>query len=220
MNKIAIIGLSNFGINLAEVLAKKKKELLLVDVNINKVNSVKDIATKAVAMDATKVENLEALGLADYDLVVVSTGPEFESSIIIVHLLKERLKLKNIMAKANSMDHQKILELIGANDVLFPERDMAIKVGNRLSSSILLDYLPLESDFLIQEIAAPDQFIGKTLAQIHLRKKYDLTVIAIRSIIPEKTHLNPSGDFLIKETDLLIILGSQDKIEQFHKQFS
>lgn len=220
MNKIAIIGLGNFGFNLAEVLFKKKKELLVIDASINKINSLKDRVTKALALDATKIENLEPLGLDDYDLVVVSTGPEFESSIIIVHLLKERLKIKNVLAKANSLDHKRILELIGANDVLFPERDMAVKIGNKLSSSILLDYLPLESDFVIQEIAAPDQFYGKTLAQIDLRKKYNLTVIAIRSIIPETTQLNPDGSFLIKDSDVLIIFGSQEKIELFHKQIT
>lgn len=217
MNKIAIIGLGNFGLNLTEVLLEKDKELLVADASIHKINSVKDRVTKALALDATKLENLEALDLQAYDLVVVSTGPKFESSIIIVHLLRERLKIKNILAKANSMDHKRILELVGANEVIFPEKDMAVKVGNKLSSSILLDYLPLEADFVIQEIAAPDQFYGKSLAQIDLRKKYNLTVIAIRSIIPETTHLNPHGGFVIKDSDILIIFGSQEKIDRFHK---
>jgi len=97
---------------------------------------------------------------------------------------------------------------------------VAIKIGNRLTFSNLLEYLPLESGFVIQEIAPPDLFIGKTLGEIHLRKKYNITVLAIKSIIPEKTIPNPGGDFLVKESDILIIFGSSEDIDKFQKKLN
>ena len=168
-------------------------------------------------MDASNKENLLSIGITDMDYVIVSTGPSLEPSILTVHILKE-LGVKRIIAKALSEDHEKILQLVGASEVSFPERDVAIKIGNRLTLSNLLDYLPLESGFVIQEIAPPDSFVGKTLSEIHLRKKYNVTVIAIKSIIPEATLLNPGGDFLIKESDILIVFGSDEDIEKFHKK--
>jgi trk system potassium uptake protein TrkA len=219
MKKVAIIGLGSFGTSLAKTLEKKKIQTIAIDTDQDKVNNVKNISTQPIMMDATKRENLLTVGIREVDLVVVSTGPELEPSIIIVHLLKE-LGVKDIFAKALTEDHEKILYLIGATEVSFPERDIAIKIGNKLSSNILLDYLPLDSNFVIQEIAAPDKFVGKTLAQINIRQKYNVTVIAIRSLIPEKTHINPGADFVVKESDILIIFGSDNEMEHFHSKLN
>jgi len=97
---------------------------------------------------------------------------------------------------------------------------MAIKLGSRLSFKNLLDYLPIEAGFVIQEIAPPDSFIGKTLAEIDIRKKYNATVVAIKSLIPEQTILNPGGDFLIKESDIMIVLAAADEIDNLHRKFN
>lgn len=219
MKKFAVIGLSSFGLNIVKTLAQKDVEILAIDKDENKVNEIKDIVNQAITMDATNKENLSSIGIMEMDFVIVSTGPSLEPSILIVHILKE-LGVKKIIAKALSEDHEKILNLVGATEVSFPERDVAIKIGNRLIFSNLLDYLPLESGFVIQEIAPPDSFIGKTLAEIHLRKKYNITVVAIKSIIPEKTIPNPGGDFLVKESDILIVLGSTEDIEKFQKKLN
>jgi trk system potassium uptake protein TrkA len=219
MKKFAIIGLSSFGLNIVKTLARKDVEIIAVDKDEKKVKEIKDIVNQAITMDASSKENLSSIGIREMDVVIVSTGPSLEPSILIVHILKE-LEVKKIIAKALSEDHEKILNLIGAHEVSFPERDVAIKIGNRLTFSNLLDYLPLESGVVIQEIAPPDSFIGKTLAGIHLRQKYNVTVVAIKSIIPEKTIPNPGADFLIKESDILIVLGSQKDIEKFQKKLN
>lgn len=219
MKKFAVIGLGSFGGSLVRTLSKKNCEIIAVDSDPKKVNEIKDIATQPVVMDATKKENLQSLSLTDMDAVIVSTGKNMESSIIIVHHLNE-LGVSRIIAKALSEDHEKILSLVGANEVTYPERDMAIKLGSRLSFKNLLDYLPIEAGFVIQEIAPPDSFIGKTLAEIDIRKKYNATVVAIKSLIPEQTILNPGGDFLIKESDIMIVLAAADEIENLHRKIN
>lgn len=217
MNRYAVIGLGSFGGSLVRTLARKNCEIIAVDVNPKRVNEIKDLATQPVTMDATKKENLLSLSLTDMDAVIVSTGKNLESSIIIVHHLNE-LGVKRIIAKALSEDHEKILSLVGAGEIYYPERDMAIKLGSRLSFKNLLDYLPIEAGFVIQEIAPPDSFIGRTLAEIDLRKKYNATVVAIKSLIPEQTILNPGGDFLIKESDIMIVFAAEEEIENLHRK--
>lgn len=217
MKKIAIIGLGGFGINLATALAKADIEIIAIDSDENKVNQVKDLVMKPVTLDATNKENLISVGIQDVDCAVVSSGPALEPSIITVHILKE-LGVPRIFAKALSLEHEKILSLVGATDVLYPERDVAIKLANQIISPNLIDFIPLESGLIIQEIAPPDAFIGKTLEEIHLRKKYNITVIAIKSIIPDELILNPGGNHTVKESDILIVLGVAGDIANLHEK--
>lgn len=231
MKKIVVIGLGSFGMNLIRTLSKKNIELIAVDLNKDRVNEIKDLATQPVAMDATSKDNLQSLGLEDVDCVIVSCGPDLEASILIVHLLSE-IGVDRIIAKALTEDHEKILSLVGANEVLFPERDIAVKLANQLVSPNLMDYIPLESGFVIEEIAPPDMFVGKTLEEADLRKKFNINVIGIKQIIPDLSSagsgtfddsglsLNPGGDFLIKESDILIVLGTIEDIEKLHQKMN
>ena len=231
MNKVVVIGLGSFGVNLIRSLSKKKIELIAVDKNKDKVNGIKDLVTQPVTMDATNKDNLNSLGLKDVDCVIVSSGPDLESSILIVHLLRG-IGVSRIIAKALTEDHERILTLVGANEVLFPERDVAMKLANQLMSPNLMDYIPLESGFVIEELAPPDIFVGKTLEQIAIRTKFNINVIGIKQIIPDKASidkgivsdsgltLNPGGDFLIKESDILIVLGTNKDIEKLHDKLN
>lgn len=218
MKKVAVIGLGSFGINLVRTLAKKKDiEIIAIDSHQTKVNEIKDIVTQPVTMDATNKENLASVGIDDVDFVVVSSGPSLEPSIITVHILKE-MGIPQIIAKALSEDHEKILRLVGATEVIFPEKDEAQKLGNQIVAPNLIDYIPLQSDFVIQEIATPNAFVGKTLVEIGLRRKYKVTVLAIKSIIPDITTINPGGDIVLKDSDILIVFGKNKDIEKLHKK--
>ncbi|MCK4889862.1 MAG: TrkA family potassium uptake protein [Candidatus Aminicenantes bacterium] len=231
MKKVVVIGLGSFGVNLIRSLSKKKIELIAVDINKDRVNEIKDLVTQPVTMDATNRDNLNSLGLKDVDCVVVSCGPDLESSILIVHLLSE-IGVIRVIAKALTEDHERILTLVGANEVLFPERDIARKLANQLISPNLMDYIPLESGFVIEELAPPDIFVGKTLEQIAIRTKFNINVIGIKQIIPDRASvengtvsdsgltLNPGGDFLIKESDILIVLGTNKDIEKLHDKLN
>lgn len=218
MKKVAVIGLGSFGGSLVKTLSKKKGiEIIAIDSDEGKVNDIKDFATKPVTMDATVKDNLVSVGVKNVDYVVVSPGPAMEPSILTVHMLKE-IGAGKIIAKALSKEHEKILRLVGAAEVVYPERDVAQKLANQIDAPNLIDYLPLQSGFMIQEIAAPDDFLGKTMIEIGLRKKYKVTVLAIKSIISDRTIINPGGEEVIKESDILIVFGENEDIETLHKK--
>ena len=157
--KFAIIGLGSFGSYLARTLYDKGHEVMVIDKDKDKIEEAKDFSTQAVWMDSADKESLKALGVPDMDVVVVSLGPEMEPSILTVLYLHE-LGVSRIMAKALSSDHGKILEAIGATDVIYPERDMAIRLAQKLSSRNVLEYLPLAENISIQEIVPPEK-IGR-----------------------------------------------------------
>jgi len=214
--KFAVIGLGSFGGNVAKTLYKKKNEVLAVDKNKEKVEEYRNHVTLAVNMDAAVKENLQALDIQEMDVVVVSLGPEMEASILTVLYLHE-LGVKRIVAKALTEDHGKILDVVGATEVIYPEKDMAIKTALRLGNPNVLEYLPLLSGIDIQEIAPPEKFIGKSLRDLDLRNKYGVQVIAIKGIIPEKTTFIPTADFVIKDSDILILMGEQEQLDKINK---
>lgn len=213
--KFAVIGLGSFGSNVAKTLCEQKNEVLAIDKKKEKIEDVKEYVSHAVIMDAANKENLQALGLKDMDVIVVSLGPEMEASILTVLYLHE-LGTKRIVAKALTEDHAKILEAVGATEVIYPEKDMAIKTALRLTSPNILEYLPLVSGISIEEIAPPDRFIGKSLKELDLRNKYGIQVIAVKEIIPEKTTLVPKSDFVIKDSDVLIIMGEKKQLAKIN----
>lgn len=213
--KFAVIGLGSFGSNIAKTLYEKGNEVLAVDEDKEKIDEVKNFVSHAVHMDAADKENLQALGIKDMDVVIVSLGPEMEASILTVLYLKE-MGTKRIVAKALTEDHAKILESVGATETIYPEKDMAIKTALKLSYPNVLEYLPLISGFGIQEIAPPEKFIGKNLRELDLRNKYGIQVIAIKELIPEKTTFVPKADFVLKDSDILVIMGEDKQLEKIN----
>jgi len=213
--KFAVIGLGSFGSNVAKTLYERKNEVLAVDVSKEKIEEVKTFVSHAVNMDAADKENLQALGIKEMDVVVVSLGPEMEASILTVLYLHE-IGAKRIVAKALTEDHAKILDAVGATEVIYPEKDMAIRTALKLSCPNILEYLPLTSGVGIQEIAPPEKFIGKSLKELDLRNKYGIQVIAIKELIPEKTNFVPRADFVIKDSDILIIMGEEKKLQKIN----
>lgn len=214
--KFAIIGLGSFGSNVAKTLYEKKHEVLAVDTDKEKIEELKTLVTHAVNMDAAVKENLRALDIQEMDVVVVSLGPEMESSILTVLYLHE-LGADRIVAKALTEDHGKILEAVGATEVIYPEKDMAIKTALRLSNPNILEYLPLLSGIDIQEIAPPDKFVGKSLRELDLRNKFGVQVIAIKEIIAEKTTYIPDANFVIKDSDILILMGDHNQLDKINR---
>ncbi len=213
--KFAVIGLGSFGSNIAKTLYEKGNEVLAVDEDKEKIDEVKNFVSHAVHMDAADKENLQALGIKDMDVVIVSLGPEMEASILTVLYLNE-MGTKRIVAKALTEDHAKILESVGATEIIYPEKDMAIKTALKLSCPNVLEYLPLISGFGIQEIAPPEKFIGKNLRELDLRNKYGILVIAIKELIPEKTTFVPKADFVLKDSDILVIMGEDKQLEKIN----
>jgi trk system potassium uptake protein TrkA len=124
------------------------------------------------------------------------------------------MKVKNILVKAPNEDHKLILEKVGATDVIIPEKIMADKIAKSIVSPNVLDFIPLSEDYIICEIAPPSGFIGKTLVELQLRNKYHIDVIAIRDMLTEKIHMVPAADFVVKDSEVLIVVGREVDIDK------
>lgn len=213
MKRFAVIGLGTFGFHVAKTLYQEGHDVLGIDKNKEKVQKAKEFVSQALMIDATNKENLKTLDLGKMDAVIVSTGELISYSILITLYLKE-LGVENILVKAVNEDHGNVLEKIGASDTIFPERDTAIKLAQNLSTPNILDYLPLAEDYAIVEWAPIKEVTGKSLAQAKLRTNYHIQVMAVREVLPGRTIFAPSADFVIKDSDILIILGRQKDIEK------
>jgi len=216
MGQFAIIGIGNFGYYLGRHLYEKGHEVIALDITKAQVQKVKDIVSQAVVVDATDREALEALGISHVDAAVVCIGTRMQASILATLHLKE-LGLKNILAKATSEEHGRILRKVGANEILFPEKDLAIGVASRLDNPNMLDYLPFIEGYSIVELAPPKDFVGKTLRELDLINRFGIQVLAVKEIIPKGLTLIPKANFQIKDSDALIVLGPDETLKNFQK---
>jgi trk system potassium uptake protein TrkA len=211
--KFAVIGLGNFGFHVAKALYGDGSEVIAIDTDKVRVQAIDPFSSEAIVMDATDRVALRSLGLEHLDGVIVSTGTKISISILICLYLQE-IGVKAILAKALDEDHEKILKRVGATEVIHPERDMALRIARGLSSPNALDFIPLAKDFELVQVAPPREFLDKTLAELNLRAKYKVQVIAVKELAPENMVLAPPADFVVKSSDLLIMLGKSQDIDQ------
>ena len=213
MKRVVVIGLGIFGSQLARQLYDNGIEVVAIDKNRDVVQRIKDHSTKAVLADATDKEVLESIGIDAKDTVVISFGEDLSASTLLTLYLKE-MKVKEIIVKVPNEDYKRILLKVGASEAIIPEREMANKVARSIISPNVLEYLPISEDYTIVELAPPTDFIGKSLADLDLRKKYALQVIAIRDVLTNKMQLVPRASAIIKDSDVLVIIGREDDIRR------
>jgi len=213
MKRFAVIGLGRFGSYIAKQLRANGCEVLGVDSDRTRVGQMAEVIDSVVIADATDKKALAKLGLDQVDAVVVCLGEQIELSTLAVLHLKD-LHVGRIVAKVSTEDHARILTRLGANDVVFPERDSAIRVANGLTWSNVLDYIPLASGYSITEVAPPKDAVGKTLADSKLRTKYGVQVIAIHRVLPDEMVFAPPPDHVITEENTIIVLGTREQIEK------
>ena len=216
MRSIAVIGLSSFGFYLCKYLADTGVEVMAIDINEDRINEVKGFLKKAIVADALDKKVLQRLALNDFDVVVISVGEPIGTSVLITLHLQE-LGIREIYAKAISDDHAKILYRIGAATVIFPEKDIANRIANTLRQPNLLEYVSLGEGFSMIELAPPSVWLGKTLAGIDIRNQFDVQVIMIKEVIPQSTIMIPSGQHIIKDSDILVILGRNEDLAKVEK---
>lgn len=219
MKQFAVIGLGNFGFYLATRLCEKGHEVLAIDMDPKRVQDIRDHVNRAVVADATDREAMEALGLKDMDAVVVSIGSHLSNSILSTLVMKD-IGVSYILAKAHSEAHGRALEKIGALEVLFPERDLALTLAERLDNPNMLDYLPFMEGYSIVQFAPPREFIGKALYQLDLINRYGVQVMAVKELVPERMNMIPTAKFVVKDSDILILLGPNDALEKLRKQIT
>jgi len=213
MKRVVVIGLGIFGSQLARQLYEKGIEVVAVDKNRDIIQKIKDHSTKAVLADAADKEVLESIGIAVEDTVVISFGEDLSASTLLTLYLKE-MKVREIIVKVPNEDYKRILLKVGASEAIIPEREMANKVARSIISPNILEYLPISEDYTICELAPPTAFIGKSLAELDLRKRFQLQVIAIRDVLTEKLQLVPRASAIIKDSDVLVIIGREEDIQK------
>ncbi len=213
MKRVVVIGLGIFGFNIVKDLYEKGFEVVAIDKNKEIIQRIKDFSTKAILADGTDKEVLESIGIQEDDVVIVSFGEDLAASTLITLHLKE-LKVKHIIVKAPNEDHKRVLEKVGATEVIIPEREMADKVAKGLISPNVIDYIPLSDEYTICEIVPPSSFMGKSIAELHLRSKYRIEVIAVRETLPERLTMVPRADFVIKDSDVLVVIGKEEDIQK------
>ncbi len=211
--QFAVIGIGRFGESLIKELSRLGYEVLAIDVNEERVNEAVAIATHAVQADAMDEATLKALGLRNFDVVIVSIGDNIQANILTTIILKE-LGVKKVVAKAQNALHGKVLEKIGVDIVIYPERDMAIKLARSLVSHNFLEQINLSSNYSIIELFAPRVFIGKSLSEIGLRKKMHVTILALRR--GENIIVAPGPDEVISRGDIVVVLGGNDDLEEIN----
>jgi trk system potassium uptake protein TrkA len=213
MKRVIVIGLGIFGMNLVKTLYENGIEIIAIDKNKDIIQQVKESCSKAILADGTNKEVMESIGIQEDDIVIISFGEDLSASTLITLHLKE-LKVKNIIVKAPNEDHKHVLEKVGATEVVIPEKEMADKVARSIISPNVLDYIPLSEDYTISELAPPASFYGKTMGELHLRSKYHIEVIAVKELLPDRIEMVPRADFVIKDSDILVVIGKEEDIQK------
>ncbi|MDF2726000.1 MAG: potassium transporter Trk [Paenibacillus sp.] len=215
--QFAVIGMGRFGSSVAKTLIGLGFEVLAIDSSEQRAQELSNIVTHVVQADSTDEEALRALGLRNFDVVVVAIGQDIQSSILTTIILKE-IGVPKVVVKAQNELHGKVLQKIGADKVVYPERDMGQRVAHHLISSNIIDYIELSDDHSIAEIRASRAMIGKSLGQLDIRAKYGCNVMGIKS--GTAMNIAPRADDLIKEDDVLIVVGKNSDMKNFEKTFT
>ncbi|NQT33413.1 MAG: TrkA family potassium uptake protein [Candidatus Omnitrophica bacterium] len=229
MKQYAVIGLGRFGSSVAKTLAEKEQQVLAVDANEELVQDIMEYVTKAVCLDATDEKAAKSAGLQNVDVAVCAIGTNVEASILVTLMLKD-LGVHEIVCKATSEAHKKVLEKIGATKVILPERDTGVRIAETLVSlsGQVRDYIGLSGNSSIIEILAPEKFIGKNLRELAIRAEYGVNVIAIKketTVVEngeerteEKIDVSPKAEDIIEKGDILVVFGENKKIETLRKE--
>ncbi|MEG0133759.1 MAG: TrkA family potassium uptake protein [Clostridium sp.] len=204
-----VIGLGRFGTSVAETLYALGNDVLAVDIDEEAVQNIAEKVTHAVQVDANDENSLRALGISNFDVAIISIGADIQANILSTLLVKE-MNVKHIITKANNALHAKVLYKIGANRVIFPERDMGIRVAHNLCSSSILDYIELSPDFSIAEIVTPKEWEGSSLKDLDLRGRYGINVVAIKR--DNDIDVSPSADEIIKGGDIIVAIGGTSEL--------
>jgi trk system potassium uptake protein TrkA len=209
--QFAVVGLGNFGYYLASGLFQKGHEVLGIDINPRQVQEIRDQVSRAVIADATDPQALKELELEKMDAVVVSIGSVLNSSILATLNVKD-LGVKRVVAKAVSNAHGRILQKIGADEIYFPEKDLALTVARRLDNPNVLDYLPFIEGYSIVQLTPPATFVGKNLIELDLINRLGIQVIAVTETVTENVVMIPTGRFVVKDSDVLVLLGPDNAL--------
>lgn len=215
MKSYIVFGCGKFGSSAAKTLSELGNEVMVVDINLDSIEEIADYVTTAIQCDVMDENATSEMGLKNFDAAVVAIGTNFEAAIMSTVLAKEA-GIEYIVAKATSNRQALILKKLGADKIIFPERDMGVRVAHNLSASNLMDFIQLSPDYSIAEFLCPVTWVGKTLKQLNVRSKYKVTVLAIERG-NDDIKIDPYPDSLLQEGDVLVLLGKDEDIKEIEK---
>jgi len=209
MKSFFVIGLGRFGMALALHLREQGHEVLGMDVRQDKVQAAADVLTQAVTADARDPEVLRAVGARNFDCAVVAFSADVGDSALVTLNLKEQ-GVARVVSKVSSVVHRKVLEKIGADQVVFPEQEMALRLAHSLSNGDILNFIELSDEYSMVEQKVPQSWAGHSLVELNIRAKYHLSVIAVRR--EDGMTISPGRDFVFQTEDCMVVLGRNEDI--------
>ena len=209
--QILVVGLGRFGSAVATTLSELDCEVACVDSSERRVQQLAPLVTHAVQLDSTDREALAQLTVQDFDVAVVAIGADIEASILTTANLSE-LGASEIVAKAMTLPHARILEKVGAHRVIFPEHEMGVRLGNALAGTNLIDYMELDPSSAVAEIRCPGEIAGRTLAEANVRGRYGVIVLCVKS--GDEVDVIPDADRRLEKTDVIVVAGPTKEIDR------
>lgn len=216
MKSFCIIGLGKLGQTIAATLTADGKEVLVIDIDADKVNSFADNVTNAIIGDPTNDAVLKAAGVADYECAIVCIAENINANILLTLKLKE-IGVKKVISRAVNDGHRRVLEKVGADMIIFPEKDIGERLAFTLSRDRVVDFMEFKG-FQIAEITVPEKWIGKTVIELDVRKKYGITIVAVTAADGTVT-VSPSATRPFTDGDLISIAGSDRQVQDCLKRF-
>lgn len=210
----AIIGMGRFGSSVAKTLFDMGYDVMAIDTSEERIQEHIQYVTYAIKADSTDENALKKLGIRNFDIVVVAIGEDIQASILTTLILKEQ-GVKNITVKAQNERHGKVLYKVGADRVVFPERDMGSRLAHHLVSPNILDFIELADDYSVAEVAVGEKVVGKTLLELNIRAKFGVNVVAIKS--GSIINIAPIADEMIQLDDILVVIGENDDLRHFEE---
>ena len=209
MKSVLVIGMGRLGRHLASTLQELGNEVMVIDKSAEVIESLSPIHTNANIGDCTNENVIRALGVDNFDLCFVAIGDDFQSSLVVTSLLK-RYGAKMVVAKAKRDIQAELLKKIGADEVVYPEREIAEKLAVRYNSNNIFDFIKLTSEYAIYEIPIPSTWIGNTIAKLGVRQRYHVNIIAVKNENDLKATVGP--DYIFRENDHVIVIGKSGEV--------
>lgn len=216
MKSFAVIGMGRFGSAISVALYEQGHDVMAVDKSSDKIQTIADKVTHAVSADVTDEEVIKSLGINNFDAVIISIASDMETSILLTVMLRD-LNVKYIIAKAQNDIHARILEKVGADKIVFPERDTAYRIAHNIAISNVINYIEVYPNFNIVELEIPAKWVNKSLKDLALRAKYGLNVIAVKHTQSDNIDTNPGADTVLKNGQTLVVSGAEDAIKEINK---
>ena len=212
--EFAVIGLGRFGTSIAKTLGDLGHEVLAIDIDEEKIQQIANTVTHAVVADVTNIDAMRAIGVRNVDVAVITMGGHMQASILGTMILKE-IGIKKVVSKANDDIHGKVLAKIGADKVVYPERDTGIRLAYSLTSNNIIEQIDLDPNYSIVEMLAPANAVGKTLKSLDIRNRFGVYIMAIKS--DSKMIVAPGANDVINSNDVVVLIGHNDDLEKFKK---